>query len=160
MPSTDEACDGRDAAIGSVSVYERRPEDRERDTARVKDIWNRLVPIWDDRSFYDFVATSYAFGGRSFQHREIFGQVGFGTGGWDSDYPNSMLEILRVVATECDENQRFIEAVNDREASLFGLSKLLNLDPRQKIELADTLSFFETPQPDVEASIDLARSSR
>ena len=34
---------------------------------------------------------------RSFHHREVFGQVGFGTGGWDSDYPNSMLEILRVV---------------------------------------------------------------
>jgi outer membrane protein TolC len=43
---------------------------------------------------------------------------------------------------------------------LFGLSKLLNLDPRQKIELADTLSFFETPQPEVDASIDLALSSR
>ena len=46
---------------------------------------------------------------RSFHHREVFGQVGFGTGGWDSDYPNSMLEILRVVITNCDENQRYIE---------------------------------------------------
>ena len=81
---------------------------RERDTARVKEIWNRLVPIWDDRTFYDFVATSYAFGQKSFRHREVFGQVGFGTGGWDSDFPNSMLEILRVVCTDCDENQRFI----------------------------------------------------
>ena len=80
---------------------------RERDVPALKKIWDRLIPIWDDRSFYDFVATSYAFGGHSFQHREIFGQVGFGTGGWDSDYPNSMLEILRVVATECDENQHF-----------------------------------------------------
>jgi monoamine oxidase len=81
---------------------------RERDTARVKDIWNALVPIWDDRTFYDFVATSYAFGQKSFRHREVFGQVGFGTGGWDSDFPNSMLEILRVVCTDCDENQRFM----------------------------------------------------
>ena len=81
---------------------------RERDTGRVKDIWNQLVPIWDDRTFYDFVATSYAFGQKSFRHREVFGQVGFGTGGWDSDFPNSMLEILRVVATDCDENQRFM----------------------------------------------------
>jgi tryptophan 2-monooxygenase len=81
---------------------------RERDTAKIKDIWNQLVPIWDDRTFYDFVATSYAFGQKSFRHREVFGQVGFGTGGWDSDFPNSMLEILRVVATDCDENQRFM----------------------------------------------------
>jgi lysine 2-monooxygenase len=81
---------------------------RERDTSKVKEIWNQLVPIWDDRTFYDFVSTSYAFGQKSFRHREVFGQVGFGTGGWDSDFPNSMLEILRVVATDCDENQRFM----------------------------------------------------
>jgi lysine 2-monooxygenase len=81
---------------------------RTRNVGALKDIWNRLIPIWDDRSFYDFVATSYAFAGRSYQHREMFGQVGFGTGGWDSDYPNSMLEILRVVATDCDENQNLI----------------------------------------------------
>jgi len=70
------------------------------------------------------------------------------------------IDTLRANVELQNENQRLIEAVNDREASLFGLSKLLNLDPRQKIELADTLSFFETPQPDVEASIDLALSDR
>lgn len=82
---------------------------RARDVAALKAIWNRLVPIWDDRSFYDFVATAPAFARRSYDHREVFGQVGFGTGGWDSDYPNSMLEILRVVITNCDENQHSIE---------------------------------------------------
>ena len=91
-----------------AAFTELRQAIRERDTARVKEIWNTLVPIWDDRTFYDFVATSYAFGQKSFRHREVFGQVGFGTGGWDSDFPNSMLEILRVVCTDCDENQRFM----------------------------------------------------
>ena len=39
---------------------------RARDVRRIKEIWNRLIPIWDDRSFYGFVATSDAFsGGRS-----------------------------------------------------------------------------------------------
>jgi len=70
------------------------------------------------------------------------------------------IDTLRANVELQNENQRLIEAVNDREASLFGLSKLLNLDPRQKIELADTLSFFETPQPDVAASIDLALAGR
>lgn len=74
----------------------------------LKALWNQLVPLWDDRTFYDFVATSKAFAGLSFQHREVFGQVGFGTGGWDSDFPNSMLEILRVVMTNCDDEQRLI----------------------------------------------------
>ena len=54
------------------------------------------------------MASSKAFSSRSFHHREVFGQVGFGTGGWDSDYPNSMLEIFRVVMTGCDENQRLV----------------------------------------------------
>jgi len=80
-----------------------------RDVQALKAMWNRLIPIWDDRSFYDFVATAPAFARRSFHHREVFGQVGFGTGGWDSDYPNSMLEVLRVVITNCDEDQRYIE---------------------------------------------------
>ena len=82
---------------------------RERNVPRLKALWNALVPLWDDRTFYDFVAQSEAFAKLSFHHREVFGQVGFGTGGWDSDFPNSMLEILRVVLTGCDENQHLIE---------------------------------------------------
>lgn len=81
---------------------------RNRDVPALKALWNKLVPLWDDRTFYDYVATSKAFAGLSFQHREVFGQVGFGTGGWDSDFPNSMLEILRVVMTNCDDEQRLI----------------------------------------------------
>lgn len=81
---------------------------RSRDTARLKEIWNRLVAQWDERTFYDFVASSPAFQKLSFRHREVFGQVGFGTGGWDSDFPNSMLEILRVVVTAQDEGQRMM----------------------------------------------------
>ena len=81
---------------------------RARDVARIKAIWNALVPVWDDRSFYGFIATSQAFRRHSFRHLEVFGQVGFGTGGWDTDFPNSMLEILRVVYTNCDDDQHFV----------------------------------------------------
>lgn len=82
---------------------------RARDAARVKEIWDPLVAAWDERTFYDFVTSSDAFRALSFRHREIFGQVGFGTGGWDSDFPNSMLEILRVNLCGLDDNQRFIK---------------------------------------------------
>ena len=81
---------------------------RNRDVAALKALWNQLVLVWDDRSFYDFLATSDEFGSLSFRHRELFGQVGFGTGGWDSDFANSMLEILRVVVTNCDTDQFLI----------------------------------------------------
>lgn len=81
---------------------------RARDVTRIKAIWNALVPVWDDRSFYGFIANSQAFRRHSFRHLEVFGQVGFGTGGWDTDFPNSMLEILRVVYTNCDDDQHFV----------------------------------------------------
>lgn len=81
---------------------------RNRDATQLKALWNRIVPLWDDRSFYEFVADSKEFRALSFRHREIFGQVGFGTGGWDSDFANSMLEILRVVVTNCDSDQELV----------------------------------------------------
>lgn len=79
-----------------------------RDPEAVKTIWDPLVDAWDERTFYDFIAQSESFQKLGFEGREVFGQVGFGTGGWDSDFPNSMLEILRVNALGLDENQRFI----------------------------------------------------
>jgi len=79
-----------------------------RDAAAIKALWDPLVSEWDDRTFYDFIANAPAFKKLSFRHKEIFGQVGFGTGGWDSDFRNSMLEILRVVLTDCDSNQHLI----------------------------------------------------
>jgi outer membrane protein TolC len=70
------------------------------------------------------------------------------------------IDTLRANVELQNEKQRLIEAENDREASLYGLNKLLNLDPRQKIELADSLAFFDVPQPDVEASIEDALAAR
>jgi tryptophan 2-monooxygenase len=107
-PLFGEVADAWAEALESVSFTRIQDAIRERDVATLKTLWNELVPRWDDRTFYDFVATSAAFSKLSFHHREVFGQVGFGTGGWDSDFPNSMLEIFRVVMTSCDENQRLI----------------------------------------------------
>jgi outer membrane protein len=70
------------------------------------------------------------------------------------------IDTLRANVELQNEKQRLIEAENDRDSSLFGLSKILNLDPKQKVELADSLSFFETPQPGVNESIDLALADR
>src|SRR3954451_417100 len=96
------------AALADVRFTEIQEAIRSRDTRTLKSLWNNLVPIWDDRTFYDFIASSEAFAKLSFRHREVFGQVGFGTGGWDSDFPNSILEIFRVVMTNCDEDQRLV----------------------------------------------------
>ena len=70
------------------------------------------------------------------------------------------IDTLRANVELQNEKQRLLEAEADRETSLFGLSRLLNLDPRQAIELGDSLSFFDTPQPEVVASIDSALAER
>jgi tryptophan 2-monooxygenase len=79
-----------------------------RNPSAIKSIWNPLVARLDEESFYGFIAKSTAFKRLGFRAREIFGQVGFGTGGWDTDYPNSILEILRVVATGAEEDHQSI----------------------------------------------------
>ena len=104
-----EVADAYHAALEEHAQYSRLQQAiRRRDVAAIKEIWNPLVKEWDERTFYDFVTRSSSFSKLSFHHREVFGQVGFGTGGWDSDFPNSMLEILRVNVTECDDHQRYI----------------------------------------------------
>ena len=70
------------------------------------------------------------------------------------------IDTLRANVELQNEKQRLLEAQADRDTSLFGLSKLLNLDPRQSIALGDSLSFFDTPQPEVEASIESALGER
>jgi outer membrane protein len=70
------------------------------------------------------------------------------------------IDTLRANVELQNEKQRLLEAQADRDTSLFGLSRLLNLDPRQVIELGDSLSFFDTPQPEVAASIDSALAER
>lgn len=81
---------------------------RTRDLPAIKRIWNELVPAFDDVSFSGYLATSQAFSALPFEYREAFGQVGFGTGGWDTNFPDSFLEILRVVYVDADADQHRI----------------------------------------------------
>ncbi|MGM1059250.1 flavin monoamine oxidase family protein [Saccharothrix sp. Mg75] len=77
-----------------------------RDITTVKALWNRMVREMDNQSFYGFLAATAAF--TSFEQREVFGQVGFGCGGWDTDFTNSVLDILRVIYTEAGDEQYLI----------------------------------------------------
>ncbi|WP_076479417.1 flavin monoamine oxidase family protein [Williamsia sterculiae] len=108
-PIYRQISDAWDSALDRIAGFGALQDAiRHRDVGELKNRWNQLVTEWDDRSFYDFLATSKEFGELTFRHRELFGQVGFGTGGWDSDFGNSMLEILRVVLTNCDTDQHLI----------------------------------------------------
>ncbi|MBD8507050.1 FAD-dependent oxidoreductase [Hoyosella sp. G463] len=85
----------------------------QRDHHAIKDLWNPMVARLDDESFYGFLARAPGFAEQPFRYREMFGQVGFGTGGWDTDFPNSILEVLRVVLTGADEDHHRIVAGAD-----------------------------------------------
>jgi outer membrane protein len=70
------------------------------------------------------------------------------------------IDTLRANVELQNEKQRLIEAQAQRETNIFGLSRLLNLDPRQEVDLADSLSFFETPQPELDTSIEEGLAAR
>lgn len=108
-PFFREVADAWKAAVNDGAKFaEMQQAIRARDTGRIKELWNELLPLMDEQTFYGFIAASDSFKKAGFAHREAFGQVGFGTGGWDTDFPNSILEILRVVYTDADDQHRLI----------------------------------------------------
>ena len=70
------------------------------------------------------------------------------------------IDTLRSNVQLQNEKQRLIVARTQLETSLFGLARLLNLDPRQRVELADAVSFFDTPEVNVDQTLERAYKAR
>lgn len=70
------------------------------------------------------------------------------------------LDTLRANVQLQNEKQRLIVAQTQQEISLYGLARLLNLDPRQRLELADEMGFSEAAQLDLARSLELALANR
>lgn len=70
------------------------------------------------------------------------------------------LDTLRANVQLQNEKQRLIVAETERETALYGLVRLLNLDPHQKVELADRISFSETPEYGAEQTVEEASANR
>lgn len=70
------------------------------------------------------------------------------------------IDTLRANVELQNEKQVLIAAQTQFDVSLFGLARLLSLDPRQPIQLSDAMSFFETPEFAIEGSIDRAYQVR
>jgi len=79
------------------------------DQEKIKQIWNQLIGTdsssWDDVSFF---AALQKLTGWSRADIDLFGQIGFGTGGWNTDFPNSILELLRVMYGGLDADHRLM----------------------------------------------------
>jgi outer membrane protein TolC len=70
------------------------------------------------------------------------------------------LDTLRAHVQYQNEVQRSAEAGAQLKIALYGLNRLLNLDPRQPVELADQPSFFETPSAMPDENLDQAFQNR
>ena len=70
------------------------------------------------------------------------------------------IDTLRSNVQLQNEKQRLIVARTQLETSLDGLARLLNVDARQKVELADTVSFFETPPVNLDRTLERALQAR
>mgnify|MGYP002381562545 CR=1 FL=1 len=70
------------------------------------------------------------------------------------------IDTIRADVQFQNERQRLIAAQTQYQTSLFGLSRLLNLDPAQRIEIVDTVSFFDTPAYNAEQTIEAAYQAR
>jgi outer membrane protein TolC len=70
------------------------------------------------------------------------------------------LDTLRANVELQNEKQRLIEAQTQEEVALYGLVRLLNLDPHQRVELADQPSFFQTPEFEASQSLEQAFLTR
>ena len=70
------------------------------------------------------------------------------------------IDTLRANVELQNEEQRLLEAQTQQKVALYGLARVLNLDPHREIELADTPNFYETPQIDASRSLELAYETR
>jgi outer membrane protein TolC len=70
------------------------------------------------------------------------------------------IDTLRANVELQNEKQRLILSRTQLETSLFGLGRLLNLDPHRKLELGDQMSFFDTPETAVDQTLDQAYAAR
>ncbi|MBS0278133.1 MAG: TolC family protein [Proteobacteria bacterium] len=70
------------------------------------------------------------------------------------------IDTLRARVELQNEKQRLIVAQTQRDSAIFALARLLGVDARQQIELADSIAFFQTPEYSAEQTVDEAFGSR
>jgi outer membrane protein len=70
------------------------------------------------------------------------------------------IDTLRANVQLQNEKQRLIVARTQLETSLFGLSRLLNIDPHRPVEIADQVEFFQTPAVSADQTLEHAYTTR
>ncbi|TAM80360.1 MAG: TolC family protein [Acidobacteria bacterium] len=73
---------------------------------------------------------------------------------------STALDTLRSSVELQNEKQRLIVTETQGKTALYGLAQLLDLDPRQTVELDDETSFFGTPKITLQESMESAYANR
>lgn len=72
----------------------------------IKTTWNNMLELgWDNLSFHAAMVEQAKWPAADIN---LFGQIGFGTGGWNTDFPNCFLEVLRVLYTGLDVSHQLM----------------------------------------------------
>lgn len=111
----------------------------------LRDHWRNLLrgigtknsQSFDTKSFRDLFTDD----GWSFKEIEAFGQIGFGTGGWGSDFIDSSVEVLRVIYMGLDSDQwLMLDGTDTLTSTLFSTppvelgDKIAGSDPTETLE--------------------------
>ena len=70
------------------------------------------------------------------------------------------IDTLRSNVQLQNEKQRLIVARTQLQTALYALARLLNVDPKQPVELADAVSFFDTPEVNLGQTLERAWQAR
>jgi outer membrane protein len=70
------------------------------------------------------------------------------------------VDVLRANVELQNEKQQLIIAQTNQKIAVYGLAKLLNINPAEKISLSDQMTFFQTPDINVDESLTDAYQSR
>ena len=70
------------------------------------------------------------------------------------------IDTLRANVELQNENQRLLASQVQQKTTLYGLARLLNVDPNAPVELADEMSFFATPNIQLDESLQAAYNNR
>jgi outer membrane protein TolC len=70
------------------------------------------------------------------------------------------IDTLRANVELQNETQNLIVAQTNLQTSIYGLARLLNIDPARPVEIADNMNFFETPNIEVDRSLEAAYGNR
>lgn len=74
------------------------------------EVWFEYIGKYADKSFYSVLREA----GISEEHIRLFGSLGFGTGGFDSMYQVSFLEMLRLLLCRWEDDQRLVKGGVDQ----------------------------------------------